>query len=223
MPSQARPRVWLQRDDRLVRTLGQRLQADVVVGEGFDVGCVEGDIGLVVVAVDTKGAVDFVSQVKAARPQVIVAAHTFTPDREVWETAERAGADVVVNSGALVKTLAAMLASLGASELRKKRWALCDASEIAGRLGLIATCEDTPVGPVAVFNLDSKLVAVADRCPHAGARLSEGGYEAGLITCPAHGSQFEARTGRRARGPADCAIDVFDVVSDSGRVWLLWV
>ena len=215
--------MWLQKGDRLAPTLGRRLQVEVVLGERLDVSCVAEEAAVAVVALEAGGACDFVSELKAARPDVIVAAHTFSPDRNVWEEAERAGADVVVNSGALAKTLAAMVASAGTAGLGKKRWALFDAAEIAGRLGLIAACDDTPIGPVAVFNLDSKLVAVADRCPHAGARLSQGGYESGVITCPAHGSQFEAATGGRARGPADCGVEVFDVVSDAGRVWLLWV
>lgn len=42
---------------------------------------------------------------------------------------------------------------------------------------------------------EGKVHAVADRCPHRMARLSEGRVEAGLIACPYHGWQFDG-TGR---------------------------
>jgi len=37
--------------------------------------------------------------------------------------------------------------------------------------------------------------AADNRCPHMGARLSEGKLEGFVVTCPRHGSQFDLRDG----------------------------
>lgn len=41
--------------------------------------------------------------------------------------------------------------------------------------------------------------AAGNRCPHMGARLSDGSLEGTIVTCPRHGSQFDLRDGRVAR------------------------
>jgi len=41
--------------------------------------------------------------------------------------------------------------------------------------------------------------ATDDRCPHRGARLSEGSLAGTVVTCPGHGSQFDLRDGRAVR------------------------
>jgi 3-phenylpropionate/trans-cinnamate dioxygenase ferredoxin subunit len=41
--------------------------------------------------------------------------------------------------------------------------------------------------------------AAADRCPHMGAKLSNGSLEGTVITCPRHGSQFDLRDGQVVR------------------------
>lgn len=160
---------------------------------------------------------------RARHPDVIIAAYLAVPARDLWEAAERAGADLVVNRGALVRALRRLLVDLGGASARRKRFPLFDAAEVAGRLGLVQAVDDTPVGPVAVFRLGAGLVAVENRCPHAGAALSAGPVDDGVVTCPAHGSRFALTDGERVRGPADSGLRVFSVVEQEGRVWLLWV
>jgi len=41
--------------------------------------------------------------------------------------------------------------------------------------------------------------AAADRCPHMGAKLSNGSLEGTIVTCPRHGSQFDLCDGRVVR------------------------
>ena len=41
--------------------------------------------------------------------------------------------------------------------------------------------------------------AADGRCPHFGARLSEGKLEGTVVTCPRHGSQFDLRGGHVIR------------------------
>lgn len=171
----------------------------------------------------TPGAVAAIAERRRQRPELIIAAHLAAPDRSLWEEAERAGADLVSNRGALGRTLRALLEGLGPHGPSRRRFPLFDAGEVAGRLGVVQVVEETPVGPVAVYRYGSGLACAADVCPHAGARLSEGMYEAGVLTCPAHGSQFHVMTGERLRGPADQAIKTFTVAEEDGRVWLHWI
>lgn len=53
---------------------------------------------------------------------------------------------------------------------------------------------------VLVANVDGTYHAVSDRCPHLGARLSQGTLEDGVVTCPKHGAQIDLRTGQTVRG-----------------------
>ncbi len=177
----------------------------------------------VVVALDRPGAVDEVRRWRDDHPGAVVAAYLALPDRATWEAAERAGADLVVNRGALVRSLRRLLAGIGPGPTARRRFALFDAAEVAGRLGLVQVVEETPVGPLAVYRHGSGLVGLCDVCPHAGARLSGGAVEGGVVTCPAHGSRFEMATGERVRGPADQGIATYTVVQEEGRVWLVWI
>ena len=41
-----------------------------------------------------------------------------------------------------------------------------------------------------------RVYAVKDRCPHMGLSLAKGKIEAGVVTCPWHGSRFDLCSGR---------------------------
>ena len=49
---------------------------------------------------------------------------------------------------------------------------------------------------VAVFNIEGKLFAVDDRCPHRGASLGMGTRDGFVVTCPLHKWEFDLRTGQ---------------------------
>ncbi len=55
-------------------------------------------------------------------------------------------------------------------------------------------------------------------CPHAGATV--GAPQGGVITCPAHGSQFNAATGALERGPAQQGLTVVPVTIKGDNVVL---
>jgi nitrite reductase/ring-hydroxylating ferredoxin subunit len=177
------------------------------------------DPAVIVVDLEQPGAIDEVAALRARLPDALLVGHVGAPNPERWLAAERAGCDVVANRGAVGRRLGARLRERGP---RRRRFPLLDAADVAGRLGLVARVAETPLGPVAVYQLDGRLLAVEDRCPHAGATLSEGAVEGGVVTCPGHGSQFEVATGERVRGPADLGVRTFDVVVDGGRVHLVW-
>lgn len=173
----------------------------------------------VIVDLDVKDAVSLAAKVKAQWANALVAGFLSYPNRKLWEAAEAAGFDLVATRGALSAQLQARLEDWKGRS--KQRVRVCDAADLAGRLGVIARLSDLPIGPVAVYHVGGEVCAVQDVCPHAGARLSEGELRGAVITCPKHGSQFDVCSGERLRGPADLGITTYRVEIESGQVFLI--
>jgi toluene monooxygenase system ferredoxin subunit len=49
---------------------------------------------------------------------------------------------------------------------------------------------------VLLVNVEGEICAYEDRCRHKGVKLSEGRLDGAVLTCAAHGWQYDARTGR---------------------------
>lgn len=173
----------------------------------------------IVIDLDVKDAVASIAQVKARWPNAFVAGFLSYPNRKLWEAAEAAGFDLVATRGALAAQLQVKLQEWQGRSRQRVR--VCDAADLAGRLGVIARLSDLPAGPVAVYHIGAGVYATQDVCPHAGARLSEGELGGAVITCPKHGSQFDVRSGERVRGPADLGITTYRVEIDGGQVFLV--
>jgi nitrite reductase/ring-hydroxylating ferredoxin subunit len=60
------------------------------------------------------------------------------------------------------------------------------------------TIADTPV---LLVHEGNQVYALEPRCGHMGGPLAEGTLQGHVVTCPWHGSQYDARTGRALRGP----------------------
>lgn len=176
-------------------------------------------VTVLVIDLEQPGAIDEVEDLRRRHPDAFLAGHVSRPDSERWIQAERAGCDLVANRGALGRQLRRRLAE-GSAE--RHRFPLVAGADVAGRLGLVVSVDDTPFGPVALYQVDGTLSVIEDVCPHAGARLSEGPVDGCVVTCPRHGSQFDVRTGARLRGPSDREVAVHEIVTDSGRVQLVW-
>jgi nitrite reductase/ring-hydroxylating ferredoxin subunit len=56
---------------------------------------------------------------------------------------------------------------------------------------------------ICVTLVGGRLLAVDDTCTHAGCSLADGELDGTTITCPCHGSRFDAETGAVLRGPAE--------------------
>jgi len=172
----------------------------------------------VVIDLDDDEALLVVRQWREGPGRVLIAGHFAAPDRARWSAAERAGCDLVATRGSVALQLRAKLATFDAAT---RRIVLVDLREVAGRLGLVRRLEDSPVGPIACYNLGWTLACVSDLCPHAGASLSEGEVVEGVVTCPRHGSQFDLRSGDRIRGPADLGLVSYRIVEEEGRALLI--
>lgn len=176
---------------------------------------------VVVMDLDAPGAFDALVELRGRWPETLVAGHIGLPDRDRWLAAERAGCDLVANRGALAAALRKRV-STGAPR-RGRRVPLFALADAAGRLGCVhrEAAGGAADEPLAVYHVGNRFHACADRCPHAGAILSEGELERGVVTCPRHGSQFDVASGQRLRGPADIDLTTYPTVEDGGQLYLL--
>ena len=93
----------------------------------------------------------------------------------------------------------------------------------------IGSVENFPVGkPVrvevegkayAVFNATGQYYALEDRCPHAGAKWSDGQLNGFTVSCPLHGATADVRLGS-CTPPARGDVETFDVSCDSTDLFL---
>jgi len=80
------------------------------------------------------------------------------------------------------------------------------------------TVIETDVGPIALFNIKGKMVAIEDRCSHDGGALACGIVEGDEIICPRHGARFSLSTGEALSPPAYEAIEVFLTREHNGMI-----
>jgi len=71
---------------------------------------------------------------------------------------------------------------------------------------------------VALFNVDGRLHAMDDVCPHAGASLAAGPLKACVVTCPLHAIRFDVTTGQPVGLKGIDALQCFPVFVTDGRV-----
>lgn len=89
--------------------------------------------------------------------------------------------------------------------------ALAPGRLLAQRVGEIA---------IAVFRYGDAVHAIEDRCPHRGARLSEGiVYDGCKVACPDHGWTIDITTGC-VEAPEQGQVRRFDAQVRAGWVWV---
>ena len=73
---------------------------------------------------------------------------------------------------------------------------------------------------MSIWNIDGRLVAIDDRCPHQGASLARGYVLDGCIVCPWHGSRFDPETGHEIFLER-LSTTIHDVVIERGEIIVL--
>lgn len=58
--------------------------------------------------------------------------------------------------------------------------------------------------PIAVFNVEGRLYAIYNVCPHEGGPLGEGHVKGCVVTCPWHDLAFDLRNGQGTDGGGYC-------------------
>ena len=101
------------------------------------------------------------------------------------------------------------------------KWSETHVEGKPGEAVTVATAGELEVGHMRLVHVGGRRVvlarterghvACADRCTHRGGPLSDGVLACGTITCPWHGSQFDAATGAVQSGPAEEKIETFAV------------
>ncbi len=70
---------------------------------------------------------------------------------------------------------------------------------------------------IALFNVDGKICAISNMCPHQKfQKLHEGEFKYGIVTCPMHGWAYDVRTGISVN--ANGRVKVFETEVRNGKV-----
>lgn len=72
---------------------------------------------------------------------------------------------------------------------------------------------------VLLVRVDDGVHAYEDRCAHLGLPLSNGTLANGVITCSAHGFQYDARSGLGIN-PKNLRLTPLPVRVDDGQIWV---
>ena len=93
----------------------------------------------------------------------------------------------------------------------------------------IAELEDIPLGgsklvmvedtPIALFNLNGKIYAWDNRCPHRGASLADGNISDSVIQCKFHLWEFDVESACAIVNP-DLKVKTFAVSVENGEVFI---
>ena len=93
----------------------------------------------------------------------------------------------------------------------------------------IAELEDIPLGgsklvmvkdtPIALFNLNGKIYAWDNRCPHRGASLADGNISDSVIQCKFHLWEFDVESACAIAHP-DLKVKTFAVSVENGEVFI---
>jgi nitrite reductase/ring-hydroxylating ferredoxin subunit len=73
---------------------------------------------------------------------------------------------------------------------------------------------------IGLYRIGDAVYAMENLCPHAGYPLAEGCVRDGIVVCPAHGWDFDVRTGYAPGNSDGWPIPCFAVRVEDGEVWV---
>ena len=73
---------------------------------------------------------------------------------------------------------------------------------------------------IALFNVDGRIYATDNQCPHMGYPLTRGAIRNGVLTCDWHGRRFDLEGGGCFNNMCD-DLEVFPVELRGGEIWIL--
>jgi nitrite reductase/ring-hydroxylating ferredoxin subunit/multimeric flavodoxin WrbA len=83
----------------------------------------------------------------------------------------------------------------------------------------VITLPDGNVLEVALFNLEGKYHAIAERCQHKGGPLSKGILHGNVVTCPWHGWQYSVADGKSTHEGGD-SVNSYETTVANGKVFI---
>lgn len=99
-----------------------------------------------------------------------------------------------------------------------RRLEVAGSADVPARGGLAVRVGEVEIG---LFRTDAGFLAIENACPHAGVPLSSGDVADCIVTCPAHGFQYDLRTGYAADYADGFPIPRFEVIEAEGGLWLV--
>ena len=94
--------------------------------------------------------------------------------------------------------------------------ATIDAATLPPGRGTTVTIEGREI---AVFNVDGRIYATDDSCPHSGSSLGWGRLDGNIVTCRSHGLRFDVTTGKMVASDA-WGIETFSAKIEDGKIWI---
>lgn len=73
---------------------------------------------------------------------------------------------------------------------------------------------------IALFRAEGRIYAMEDRCAHADYPLSNGSVEGCVVTCAAHGWNFDVRTGFDPEFADGFPVPCFAVREEGDEIWV---
>jgi NAD(P)H-dependent nitrite reductase small subunit len=71
---------------------------------------------------------------------------------------------------------------------------------------------------IALFNVDGKIYAIQNHCPHRSGPLGEGVLEGEVVACPWHGWRFNVTNGKNAVMPV--SVKTYEVKVEDGNIFV---
>lgn len=72
---------------------------------------------------------------------------------------------------------------------------------------------------IALFQVEGKVYALQNHCPHRGGPLAEGGIQGEEVTCPWHGWAFSVKTGAFVHNP-NIKTATYPVKEEGDEIWI---
>lgn len=73
---------------------------------------------------------------------------------------------------------------------------------------------------VGIYELDGRIYAMEDVCPHAYALLSQGFIQDGTVECPLHAAIFDIKTGQCVDGPGGRDLETYPVQIEGENLYI---
>jgi nitrite reductase/ring-hydroxylating ferredoxin subunit len=92
---------------------------------------------------------------------------------------------------------------------------VASASELKPQEMMAANAEGKPV---LLVNLNGTYYAIGNICTHRGCPLSKGTLKGETVECVCHGSEFDLKSGKVVRGPAEEPEPTYEVRVENGKI-----
>ena len=90
-------------------------------------------------------------------------------------------------------------------------------SDLENNQSKVVNVEDKEI---AVFNVDGEFFAIDDKCSHSDESLSEGEVYDCKVECPAHGAEFDLKTGEALTPPASKGVTCYKTTTDENSIYI---